>query len=63
MSYYINIISKANDRYGNLLLDFLDMFSLQGLYQATDDQLKQFISMKHLDHELKEDNRCEQESV
>lgn len=31
----INIISEAGDRYGNLLLKFMDRFWLNGLKDAT----------------------------
>ena len=63
MSDYISVISKASDRYGDLLLEFLETYSLHGLREATDEQLKQFIHKKHLDIREKGGNRCEQRPI
>ena len=48
-SKLIRTISKAGDRYGNLLLEFMETYGLTGLYQATAEQLREFISKKNLE--------------
>lgn len=63
MSDYISVISRASDRYGNLLIEFLEAYSLNGLREATEEQLKQFIHKKHLDIREKGGNRYEQKPV
>lgn len=40
----IDKISKAGDRYGNLLIEFLERYNLMGLWEATVAQLKKFIA-------------------
>lgn len=42
----IDKISKAGDRYGNLLIEFLERYNLMGLQDATVAQLKEFIADK-----------------
>lgn len=39
----ISVISKAGDRYGNKLIDFLNLYHLTGLCEATVDQLQDYI--------------------
>ena len=46
----INIISEAGDRYGNLLLKFMDHFGLNCLKDATRDQLYAFAEAERLIH-------------
>lgn len=44
----IGIISAAGDRYGSRLLDFMGRYGLQGLMQATEDQLREYIAAERL---------------
>lgn len=48
-SKLIRVISKAGDRYGNLLHEFMDKYNLPGLCQATTEQLQEFIKNKKLE--------------
>ena len=45
---YIALLSERGDRYGSLLLEFLERYGLNGLYQATADQLREFCRAKGL---------------
>ncbi|WP_195376952.1 hypothetical protein [Anaerotruncus rubiinfantis] len=46
----INIISEAGDRYGNLLLKFMERYGLNCLKDATRDQLYAFVEAERLIH-------------
>lgn len=40
----IDVISKASDRYGNRLIEFLERYKLSGLIEANIEQLKEYIA-------------------
>ena len=44
----ITKISKASDRYGDKLLQFVDRYDLMGLCEATVEQLQEFIIMEEI---------------
>lgn len=46
----INIISEAGDRYGNLLLKFMERYGLKCLADATAEQLSAFIEAERPIH-------------
>lgn len=46
----ITIISAAGDRYGNLLLKFMDRFGLNCLAEAEVEQLAAFVEAERLIH-------------
>lgn len=41
--FLISVISDASDRYGNKLIEFMDMYHLINLQEATVDQLQTYI--------------------
>lgn len=47
-SRLIGIISKASDKEGDLLLDFMDKYGLYRLQDATIAQLEEYIANHHL---------------
>lgn len=46
----IETISRAGDRYGNLLLKFMERYGLKCLADATAEQLSAFIEAERLIH-------------
>lgn len=46
----IRIISGAGDRYGNLLIKFMERFGLNCLADAKPEQLRAFVEAEHLIH-------------
>ena len=44
----IRVISEAGDRYGSRLLDFMERYGLQGLMQATEEQLREYAVSERL---------------
>lgn len=49
-SELIEIISRAGDRYGSLLLKFMERYKLHCLREATVEQLLAFVEAEHLIH-------------
>lgn len=43
----IRLLSSAGDRYGNVLISFMDRYGLQGLTEATEAQLREFAAARH----------------
>lgn len=44
-SALIEVLSKAGDRYGDILVAFMERYSLQGLKDATEYQLREFVTV------------------
>ncbi len=44
----INLISKCSSKYGDKLTEFLGMYHLCGLREATKEQLNEYIKYAHL---------------
>lgn len=45
----IKVISEAGDKYGSRLLDFMARYGLQGLVQATEEQLREYVKTEGLE--------------
>ena len=48
MAELIGIISRASDRYGDKLLDFMERYHLRGLCDATPEQAREYIRAEGL---------------
>lgn len=53
--FLIQVISDASDRYGNKLIEFMDMYHLINLQEATVDQLQTYI-IDHMNQPKEVDN-------
>lgn len=47
-SRLVSIISKAGNKYGDKLIDFMDKYNLYNLQSATEEQLEEYIKEKRL---------------
>lgn len=55
-SRLVSIISKASNKYGDKLVDFMDKYNLYNLQSASEEQLQEYIEEKGL-VEMKLDDR------
>lgn len=57
-SRLVSIISKASNKYGDKLVDFMDKYNLYNLQSASEEQLQEYIEEKGL-VEMKLDDRLQ----
>lgn len=50
---FIDVISKASDRYGNRLIEFLERYNLSGLIEANIEQFKEYIADEAIERRQK----------